>query len=256
MPRKSLGQHWLKNQELLEAITHVAVLTPEDTVLEIGPGPGTLTSVLLSKVKKVVAVEFDARLAHNLPALFPGKNLEVIHADILTYDTRQLPKGYKVVANVPYYITQKIIEKFLGDSNAPEIMALLVQQEVAEKLAAQPGDMTAIAAKVQFTYNIHLGPRVPKEYFIPPPKVDSQVVICNKHHVDKYADIDKNMFYRVLQVGFSAPRKKLRSSLAGGLQLDKIAVEELLQQAGISPDLRAADVSVDAWAHLSAILSS
>src|SRR5665811_659469 len=124
---KSLGQHWLKDREVLAHIADCAELSPDDTVLEIGPGLGTLTSELLRRSKKVVAVEFDGELARKLPAQFPGKNLEVITSDILSFDLSILPKGYVVVANVPYYITSKIIQMLITAANRPRTAVLLVQ---------------------------------------------------------------------------------------------------------------------------------
>jgi 16S rRNA (adenine1518-N6/adenine1519-N6)-dimethyltransferase len=133
MPNKSLGQHWLKDPDVLADIADLAELTTSDTVLEVGPGLGTLTSRLLARAGRVVAVEFDTELARKLPGQFPGKNLEVIHQDILQFDTYNLPVGYKVVANVPYYITSKIIQHLSESSNPPKTMVLLVQKEVAER---------------------------------------------------------------------------------------------------------------------------
>lgn len=247
MPNKKLGQHWLKDRLILEAIADSANIEPSDAVLEIGPGLGTLTSSLLRRAKQVVAVEYDEELARKLPAQFPGTELKVVHADILTFDVSELPVGYRVVANVPYYITQKIVEKFLMVENKPENMTLLVQKEVAEKLAATEGNMTAIAVKLQSQYDVHLGTRVQKEYFTPPPMVDSRVVICNLRHVDNYAYDNFKMLYRVVEAGFSSPRKKLRSSLSGGLGISKEVAEQLCVYAGIDPEARASDVLASAW---------
>ena len=132
--KKSLGQHWLKDPDVLADIADAAELTDDDTVLEIGPGLGTLTSRLLARAGRVVAVEFDKDLARKLPAQFPGKNLEVINQDILQFDTTKLPQDYKAVANVPYYITSKIIQLLSESPNPPKTMVLLVQKEVAERL--------------------------------------------------------------------------------------------------------------------------
>lgn len=255
MPKKSLGQHWLKDKTMLSAIVDVAGLQSYDTVLEIGPGLGTLTSVLLRQVKKVIAVEYDNNLARKLPGQFPGKNLEVINDDILTFDLARLPKEYKIVANVPYYITQKIIEHVLRAENQPASMTLLVQREVAEKIAATPGDMTPVAIYTQRIYDVHLGPRVPKEYFIPPPLVDSQVIICNKRHMDNGVHNERNVM-RVVRAGFSEPRKKLRSSLAGGLGMEKNIIEMYLEQCTINPDSRAAELSVADWEALTKVIYS
>lgn len=243
----SLGQHWLKDRLILEAIADSAEIQPHETVLEIGPGLGTLTSVLLNRARDVVAVEYDVSLAGKLPGQFPGKRLRVVQADFLTFDLSTMPKGYKVVANVPYYITQKILEHVLASDNQPKGMVLLVQKEVAEKLAAQPGELSKIAVKLQVLYDVQLGIRVQKEYFTPPPKVDSQVVICTKHHVDKKVDFDTVVFTRVVGAGFSAPRKKLGHSLAGGLAHSRESVETWLRANSINPNLRPADVTVDQW---------
>jgi len=247
MPNKRLGQHWLKDRLILEAIADSTLLESNDTVLEIGPGLGTLTSSILRRVGSVVAVEYDAQLARKLPGQFPGKNLQVLNADILLFDLSVLPTGYKVVANVPYYITQKIIEHFLTSVNKPVSMALLVQKEVAEKLAAQPGELTAIAVKLQYQYNVQLGTRVPREYFIPPPKVDSQVILCIKRDVGKYAQSDFQRFSRVVDAGYSSPRKKIRSTLSGGLSITKDEVERICLEAGIDPESRPSAVSVEQW---------
>ena len=144
-PNKSLGQHWLRDRLVLEHIVDCAEVTSDDTVLEIGPGLGTLTSELLRRAKNVIAVEFDSELAAKLPGQFPGKKLEVRNEDILSFDLSSLPRGYKVVANVPYYITSKIVQKLMTAENKPSVAVLLVQKEVAERIAAKPGDMSILA---------------------------------------------------------------------------------------------------------------
>ena len=250
MPNKSLGQHWLKDRAILATIAECAELIDDDTVLEIGPGLGTLTSALLSRSKKVVAVEFDAELARKLPGQFPGKNLEVHHEDILRFDLSQLPAGYKVVANVPYYITSKIIELLMTATNKPSLVVLLIQKEVAERIVAAPGDMSILAVSAQIFAEASLGPYVPAEYFTPPPKVDSQVVILRTRHEPLVSADDEKAFFRVVKAGFRAKRKKLRSSIAGGLGISKDAAEELLRHADISPDDRAEDLSLEDWRRL------
>ena len=250
MPNKSLGQHWLKDRLILEAIADSATITPHDTVLEIGPGLGTLTSVLLSRAKEVIAVEFDSELARKLPGQFPGKNLTVHNEDILSFDLTQMPVDYKVVANVPYYITSKIVQLLMTGTNKPSVAVLLVQKEVAERLAARPGDMSILALSAQVYADVSLGEYVPCEYFTPPPKVDSQVVILRTRPTPLVTSEQEKAFFRVVKAGFSAKRKKLRSSLAGGLGIEKPDVEKLLARARISPDARAEDLSIDAWLRL------
>ena len=221
-PKKELGQHWLRDPEILAEIAEAAELDEDDVVLEIGPGLGTLTSRLLARAQRVVAVEFDADLARKLPGQFPGKNLDVINEDILQFNLNQLPKGYKVVANVPYYITSKIVEKLMTAENKPSLAVLLVQKEVARRIAAEPGEMSILA-------------------------VSAQVVVLMTRDEPLVANEDQKDFFRVVKAGFSAKRKKLRSSLSGGLGVSKDTAEQLLKTAGISPDARAEDLAIDDW---------
>lgn len=244
---KSLGQHWLHDRDILAAIADDANLSSEDTVLEIGPGLGTLTSEILRRAQSVTAVEFDPELARKLPGQFPGKNLTVVHEDILSFDLKQLPVGYKVVANVPYYITSKIIEKLMTAENKPSTVVILVQKEVAERVAAKAGDMSILAVSAQIFAHTRLGVMVPREYFTPPPRVDSQVIVLETLATPRIAPEDEKAFFRVVKAGFSSKRKKLRSSIAAGLAISKPAAEELLRHANINPELRAEDLSIDDW---------
>ena len=256
MPKKELGQHWLRDRDVLQAIADEAHLTKDDTVLEIGPGLGTLTSELLRQAGEVVAVEFDADLARKLPGQFPGTELTVVHSDILQFDLTQLPAGYKVVANVPYYITSKIVQMLMTASNKPSVVVLLVQKEVAERLAAHPGDMSILAISAQLYATVRLGLVVPAELFTPPPKVDSAVVVLELREASQLGDIDESVFFRVVKAGFSAKRKKLRSSLSGGLAVSKASVETLLEKADISPDSRAEDLSIEDWKRLAELYTA
>ena len=247
MPKKSLGQHWLKNPGILAGIAEAAKLTREDYVLEIGPGLGTLTSRLLAQASGVTAVEFDADLARKLPGQFPGKNLTVVQEDILQFDLCQLPRNYKVVANIPYYITGKIINMFVEAENKPSLMALLIQKEVAERIAARPGKLNLLAVSAQSFAEVELDIEVPRQFFTPPPKVDSQVIILRPRRKPLIAPRDEKLFFRVVKAGFAARRKKLRSSLSGGLGIEKAEVETILRQSGISIDARAQDISIEQW---------
>ncbi len=246
-PKKSLGQHWLKDRDVLASIADEANISAEDTVLEIGPGLGTLTSELLRRAKKVVAVELDSELARKLPGQFPGTSLEVVNQDILSFDLRTLPEKYVVVANVPYYITSKIIQLLTTASNKPRAIVLLIQKEVAERLAAEPGDMSILAVSAQIYATVRLGAVVPAELFTPPPKVDSQVVVLETRPAPLVTPEQEKLFFRVVKAGFVAKRKKLRSSLASGLHSSKPEVEALLGKLGISPDQRAEDLTIQEW---------
>jgi 16S rRNA (adenine1518-N6/adenine1519-N6)-dimethyltransferase len=252
--KKSLGQHWLRERDVLSRIADYAEIEKKDTVLEIGPGLGTLTSELLRRAEKVIAVEFDHELASKLPAQFPGTNLEVIESDILRFDLTTLPKKYKVVANIPYYITSKIIQLLMESTNPPLDTVILVQKEVAQRLAARPGDMSILAISAQIYAEVYLGDTVPAELFTPPPKVDSQIVILKTREKPLVDDSDLEMFFKVVKAGFSAKRKILRSSLAGGLRLSKVEVEVLLQAAEIDHNYRAEMLSIDDWLRLTKVI--
>lgn len=249
-PKKSLGQHWLKDRDVLAKIADDANINADDTVLEIGPGLGTLTSELLRRAKKVVAVELDGELAAKLPGQFPGTSLEVVNQDILSFDLTTLPENYVVVANVPYYITSKIIQLLTTSLNKPRTIVLLIQKEVAVRLAAKPGDMSILAVSAQIYADVELSDIVPAKFFTPPPKVDSQVVVLNTREHALVAPEDEKLFFRVVKAGFSAKRKKLRTSISSGLHISKLEAEELLKSNGISPDDRAEQLSLDDWLRL------
>lgn len=250
MPNKSLGQHWLADREILSAIADEVTITKKDTVFEIGPGLGTLTSELLRRAEKVVAVEFDDSLADKLPGQFPGTNLTVIKQDILQFDIGSLPPDYIVVANVPYYITSKIVEKLLRADNKPRYAVLLVQQEVAERIAAPKGDLSLLGLSAQVYAEVRLGVLVSRDYFTPPPKVDSQVVVLKLRDTPLVPPEDERAFWRVARAGFSNKRKMLRSSIAAGLAISKPDADELLRYSGIDPSSRAQDITIDDWLRL------
>jgi 16S rRNA (adenine1518-N6/adenine1519-N6)-dimethyltransferase len=173
-------------------------------------------------------------------------NIEVIKADFLEFDLSGLPAGYKVVANIPYYITGKIVEKLLTAQPQPSLVALLVQWEVAERLAARPGgDMSVLTVMTQLHSQVSLGLVVPAQLFMPPPKIDSQVVILRPHPLPE--GLDEKLFARVVKAGFSARRKKLRTAISGGLNIAVPQAEKILRGAGVNPDLRAQNLSLADW---------
>lgn len=245
--KKSLGQHWLNDETTLGSICDAASLAKSDTVLEIGPGLGSLTAQLAKRVGKVLAVELDEDLAVSLPSKVPVGDLEVVHTDILKFDLTQLPLGYKVVANIPYYLTSNLIRALSESSNPPRLMALLVQKEVAERLAAEPGQMSLLSVSTQLYYVPKLGAVVPAERFDPPPKVDSQIIILQRRPGPLFPDLDTKVYFKIVKAGFSSRRKKLRSSLAAGLRVGKDQADQLLRTAGIDGNLRAQNLSLQDW---------
>ena len=257
--KKSLGQHWLNDRTSLQAMCQAAQVSESDTVLEVGPGQGSLTKQLLARGTHVVAVELDSTLAANLLKNLPHYisnlckvrpckgGLEVVEGDILKFDLTALPAGYKVVANIPYYLTGNLLKILCESPNPPSKMALLVQKEVAQRLAAGPGQMSLLAVSVQLFYEVEIGTVVPARLFNPPPKVDSQVVALSRRQKPLFDSLDSKLFFRIVKAGFSGKRKKLRGSLSAGLNISKEQVDQLLLQAGINGNLRAQNLSLVDW---------
>ena len=236
MANKSLGQHWLKNRAILDEIAN---LTGRGAlVVEIGPGLGTLTSSLLKRFDKVLAVEFDPRLAENLPKSFPGKNLEVVNEDILKFDFSTVSTPYFVAGNIPYYITSPIVEKLLTVSNLPERIVLLMQKEVAERICSERESVLSLFVKNRAS--VSLGPVVLRDEFEPAPKVDSQVLILEPFKEgSKY---EEEMF-KLVKTAFSSPRKKLAHNL-GSLK-PKSEILAIFEELGINKDARPSDLNLD-----------
>lgn len=246
---KSLGQHWLQDRGILDEIAELAADgADEDTVcLEIGPGLGTLTASLLRRFQKVIAVEFDERLATNLPKSFPGKNLQVVAGDILKIDLAELlpTPNYVVAGNIPYYITSPIVRMMLQARPRPRRIVLLMQKEVAARIAAEPGKHNLLSLMVQNQAEVELGPIVPAEMFTPPPKVDSQVIILKPLDAPQIPESALELAQR----GFSNPRKKLSANLASA-QHSKTDWEKILTQCKINPNARAEDLDLWDWEEL------
>jgi 16S rRNA (adenine1518-N6/adenine1519-N6)-dimethyltransferase len=178
--KKALGQHWLTDPASLQAMCDAAEVSSVDAVLEVGPGLGTLTQLLVAQAGHVVAVEFDKTLAAQLSGRVPAANLEVVQQDILRFDLTNLPPNYRVIANIPYYLTSNLIRTLSESKNPPARAVLLVQKEVAERVAAKPGDMSILAITAQFYWRVGLGRVMPAMLFTPPPKVDSQILILKR----------------------------------------------------------------------------
>lgn len=245
--KKSLGQHWLTDYPSLSAMCDAVAVIDGDTVLEIGPGLGTLTELLVERADKVVAVEFDEKLARELPRRVPESNLTVVQQDILRFDLTALPANYKLVANIPYYLTSNLIRVLSESANPPAQAAILVQKEVAQRVAAGPGDMSLLSVTAQFYWDVSVGLLVPAQLFTPPPKVDSQILILKRRDTALFPGTDAKQFFRLVKAGFSNRRKTLLNSLSGGLQLEKPATKQLLESAKINPTARPQELSLQQW---------
>lgn len=247
---KSLGQHWLTDPASLEAMCTAVDVGANDTVLEIGPGLGTLTKLLVAKAKEVIAIELDQKLADELPARVMATNLQVIQEDILRFNLSELPSGYKVVANIPYYLTSNLIRVLSESKTPPAQAALLVQKEVAERVTAKPGDMSLLSVTAQWYWEVSLGLVVPAALFTPPPKVDSQILILKRRNQPLVTDIDAASLFRIVKAGFSQRRKTLLNSLGAGMHLGREEMQGVLSAAGIDPAARAQTLSLEQWAKL------
>ena len=207
LPKKSLGQHWLNDKSSLIAMCNAGMLKVNDVVLEIGPGPGALTKLLVERAKQVYAVEFDRVLAESLPSKVDANNLVVINQDFLKFDLNTLPSIYKVVANIPYYLSGEIVRVLCESANPPKLAALLVQKEVAQRMSALPGDLSILGVTTQMYYQVDALEIVKKELFWPIPKVDSQIIRLTKRPYPLFEGIDKQSLFRVVKAGFSNKRK-------------------------------------------------
>lgn len=246
-PKKSLGQHWLEDELTLETIVELADIKSTDTVLEVGPGKGNLTRLLLAKSKNVIGIELDNYLANKLNTDDDFDELKVVNESILKFDLTTLPTDYKIVANIPYYLTSNLLRLLSESSNPPSLIVLLVQKEVAQRVAAKPGSMSLLSVTTQFYWDIELKQIVLANMFVPPPKVDSQVILLKRRKHLLFKDIDEKEFFRLVKIGFSARRKTLLNSLANGLRLDKSETGELLKIAKVDPNTRPQELNLEEW---------
>lgn len=246
-PNKGLGQHFLVDGDSLQGIIAAAEPNSSDTVLEVGPGLGVMTRPLTRIAGQVVAVETDEILAELLRRDAP-KNLQVVCEDIMEYDLEQLPVGYKVIANIPYYLTSKLMRRLIESANPPTVMSILIQKEVAERIVAEPGRMSMLALSVQYYGTPEIALTVPRDRFWPSPDVDSAVLKVTLTGLAFEADTRK--LFRLMKAGFGEKRKQLKNSLSGGLNIGMEAATELISAAGLYPTVRAQELSLDEWQQL------
>ena len=257
--RKSLGQNFLIDDAALDRIVAAADLDAADWVLEIGPGLGTLTRRLAQAAGRVVAVEIDQGLMPALRyALAAHSNVELIHGDILQLDPAALitgrPAGYKVVANLPYYITSAVIRHLLEASLRPARLILSLQLEVARRLVAGPGDLSLLAISVQFYGSPALVTRINAGSFYPAPRVDSAVIRIDVHPQPPVDVRDVDRFFAVVKAGFGQKRKQIHNALKAGLALPAETIGAALGQAHIDPKRRAETLTLQEWAALAGAL--
>lgn len=252
-PDKRLGQNFLIDEVALQMVVGAAQIDAHDTVLEIGPGLGSLTRHLALAGDRVIAVELDGRLIPLLrQVITPFSNVQLLQGDILAINLAHLlpEPGFLVVANIPYYITSSLIRHLLSMSAPPRRLVLTVQSEVAKRICATPGEMSLLALSVQVFGKPQVAACIPARAFYPPPQVDSAVVRVDLYASPLIPPSLQDTFFRLVKAGFSQKRKTLRNALAGGLGWKATQAAEMLQSAGIDPMRRAETLSIPEWEQL------
>ncbi len=256
--KKSLGQHFLNSPHIISDIVLAGGVSKDDTVLEIGPGEGVLTAELLKTGAHVISVEKDDRLIPILHKTFIKeialKQLELIHADVLDLELPHLAHtSYKLIANIPYYITGQILRMFLESNTQPSLMTLLVQKEVAERVVAKDGKESLLSLSVKIFGNPKYIRTVGRGAFAPQPNVDSAVLNIENISQKNLEGIDKALFFKLIHAGFAHKRKQLLPNLT--ILYDKTRLTEIFAKIGIEPKARAEDLTLSTWIKLCSNLS-
>ncbi len=257
-PKKALGQNFLHDPNALEKIVATAELMPTDTVIEVGPGTGALTTVLAQSARHVIAIELDYRLEPILEKqLAPYDNVVLIFEDVLKTDVLNLvgTNDYVVVANVPYYITSAIMRHFLEPHRRPRRMVLTVQQEVAERVTAPTGDLSLLAVSVQFYGKARIATRLKPAVFWPRPDVDSAVLVIDTYDHPPVDVPSAEAFFKVVRAGFGQKRKQLRNSISAGLHLKGEELDEIFARSGVDAKRRAETLTLEEWASLTRVIA-
>ena len=246
-PDSDLGQNFLMEPKYLDQIIEAAEPLKGTVALEIGPGMGVLTRELARRSREVIAVEIDPKLAEIAKTVcLHCTNLTVRNMDVRQYD----PTGigdYKLVANIPYYLTSHIVRKFLEEKNKPKDIILMIQKEVANRICATPNKMNMLAVSVQYYANPKLIGIVPREAFYPTPQVDSAIIKITPYTTPLFSDVNAEKFFRLVKAGFGEKRKQLANSISGGFGEDKERIIEVLKSAGVHPERRAETVTLAEW---------
>ena len=251
-PSKGLGQNFLIDKNVLEKIIASADIKPDDIILEVGPGIGTLTQELAKKAERVIAVEKDKTMVNILADVLNDlnvQNVQVINDDILKI-TKLKIKNYKIVANIPYYLTSPLIRKFLESENPPQEIILMLQKEVAQRICSKPPKMSLLAVSVQFYAEAKIISYVSKNCFWPSPKIDSAIIKIIPYPDSSLRAKRSNLFFKIVKAGFSQPRKQIANNLSKTLKINRKKTEEWLQKNKINPSRRAETLSVEDWKNL------
>ncbi|OGN01261.1 MAG: ribosomal RNA small subunit methyltransferase A [Candidatus Yanofskybacteria bacterium RIFCSPLOWO2_02_FULL_43_10] len=260
-PKKSLGQNFLINQGILDKIIQAVEVEPEDIIIEVGPGTGNLTEKLAKKADQVIAIEKDRRLIELLKEKFKDSNIEIVEGDALEVDIGNLllssislaygrKVNYKVVGNIPYYITSNLLRTIFEKWPKPKLIVLTVQKEVAKRIVAKPPDMNLLALSVQFYSSPEIIGYVSKGSFRPMPKVDSAIIKLTPH-ATQHAIEETERFFKLIKAGFSGKRKQLINNLVKNFGIMRENLLKIFEKTGLEPDIRAENLSLNQWIELS-----
>lgn len=258
-PKKLLGQNFLKNPKIVDQILQSANLNLQDIILEVGPGKGAITEKLLPKVKKIIAIEKDRELVSYLKNKFKKtKNLQILEGDVLRNQylnilISQYPK-YKIISNLPFYLTSRFLRTFLEMPNKPSLMVLIIQKQVAQRICDQPPQASLLSNSVQFYAEPKIINFVSKENFYPEPEVEAAIIKIKTFAKPKVQVDNINEFFKILKIGFSQKRKQLHNNFASSLQIEKDEAKALLQKSGIDPERRAQTLTLEEWKRLNLLL--
>jgi 16S rRNA (adenine1518-N6/adenine1519-N6)-dimethyltransferase len=278
-PSRHLGQNFLTDKSALNKIISAADLSPDDTILEVGPGLGVLTLELAKRAKKIIAAEKDRKMAEILKHVLDDeniKNVEIIEGDILKLlaslnrtaitgkadlnfqllnkllITNYQSQNYKLVANIPYYLTSPLIRKFLETENQPSLIVLLIQKEVAQRICAKPPKMSLLSVATQFYAEPKIISYVSRKSFYPQPKVDSAIIRISPRatEIESLGRDSISNFFKLAKAGFAHPRKQLINNLSAGLDINREEIEKILLESNLKPTMRPSELSVDKWVEL------
>lgn len=257
--KKYLGQHFLIDDNIIQATIQAADLKKDDLVIEIGPGIGALTSQICPKVKKIIAVEIDPKLTAILKENFKEcKNLEIINTDILKTKISEInTQPYKIISSLPYQITGPFFKKFLELEKRPQSITLILQKEVAERVCAKPPRMNSLALLIQFYGEAEIIKNISKKSFWPKPEVESALIkIVVRDQRSAIRDIDERLFFRLIKAAFVSKRKKILNSLSGSLNIDKAVIEKAFQVTGLDYNKRPQEFSLGDWIKIYQVFSA
>lgn len=252
-PNKAFAQNFLIDRSTLLKMVEAAEIKPTDTILEVGAGTGVLTRELAQRAQRVVAVELE----YDMLTLLKGTtsefaNVELVARNLLLLNPAELfdQTPYKLVANLPYYITAPTFRHFLENANPPTLVIVMIQWEVAQRITAEPGDLSLLGVSVQFYGRPHIVARVPAASFYPVPKVDSAILRIDVQPQETLTQEERDRFFRIVQAGFSMRRKQLHNSLTHGLHYKNDIIRGWLAAASIDASRRAETLSIDEWLRL------